>query len=440
MAEAKVDPMAGFPRNGTKDEILAWLRVKAPTGLVRRDWRNSLEKYLKKVPESYIINNLPLENLRTLMFLNEIGKYTTKGELFQAIPFEEYNESGAKITYANNNSNQKQGFIPSEKLKEIFGSAPPYFGNISPTTIARLEEFDFSVLTPTFPSVDLPEPPAELPYKEGKGITLEELKEARSQLAELIEKNKSIFLDQMAILVLPESPPLEKIKALTELIKVKFFIYSDMGRIDFEKENPIDPSSKHIGYFYNPLLGYHSFLEEYIDGTPTDGWKVRSRLANDSKELIFARAVSGLFLFLALQIPPEDISKMANQKTFVDFFQSYLYSFGFVTYDMVPLKHQMELVARVLNAHVGFNFLVVDCEKKYEKTERCGRAVMYVDNDKGTYRIIVTNVDYDANLTQDNSARLMGKYYSFDGSKGGRRKTHKQKQKKRAGKSRRWRK
>jgi hypothetical protein len=402
-----------IPQNKGKNEILQMIQGKT-------------------IIEMDEVAGRSLETLHNLYYIPEANIYASANNILRRLPMETISKN---VQYLNENSMPQIKHLSDKSLQAIFGSLPPYYSNITPTRITSLNDFDFNLLTPSYPSLDLPQPPSALPYL-NKGVTLEEIKENIPKLLAKIENNRSIYSEQMRILRSEESSPLEKIKAVTELIKIKFFIYSGLGGIEtVYKQELINQQflTTPIAYRYTDIVSYHSFLEEYAIGMNLAGWKKRERLTDDSKELVFARAVSGLFLFLVLQISPKDITSRANQNTFFDFFETYLFSFGFVTFDMIPFRKQMEMIAEILNPYVGFDFLVVDCEPEFDETERCGRGVVMIDDNKrGTYRIIVTNVNEGATITLENQSRLLGKYSTnAEGAEGGKRRTRKQKQKKR---------
>ena len=147
-----------------------------------------------------------------------------------------------------------------------------------------------------------------------------------------------------------------------------------------------------------------------------DGFKQTDKLESNSKHAIFMQNISGLIYYVISKLKREDIISIHNVGLFLNLFRSYIYNLGYTTYDMVPITRNMRMLAEKINTLLGQELMIVDCEDSTNNSERCGRYVEVFPNGE-TFHIVVTNVNYKAVLSEDNSMRLFTKYMANAGSR-----------------------
>lgn len=412
--------MEDVPRNKSRDETLAWLREKAPTGTLSRQWKNQINPRLYKqfnrmIPSPYL-NLANVDYLHDLRYINEIGKYATPQEILGKI---NHRRIGQEVDGIR---------LEDKTLLDIFGRLPPYHGDVTPRHYTSIDEFDINILKPSYPSIPYPDIPADFPDIHGRvKIAVDSVKAVEADIVATQER-----FETLRDAFQTTSDLLEKCNLLRQLIELKFKVFGPYFNVNIQEPRKIDAKA----YLELTTESYHSFLELK---NPPGNWKRTPRLQTDSKQLIFARSVGGLILYLLTHIPPEQILDIKNSKTIFSLIQKYVYELGFTTYDMIAIGDHMKLIAKEVNTYVSYDFIVFDCENG-GTTERCYRGVLYLENDAGRYRIVFTDVDMNAEITLENQMRLFQKY-STNSQKGGKRRTYKHKQsKKKLLKSRRWRK
>lgn len=414
--------MEGFPREGTREEILAWIRSKKPKGTLYHHFKDSfspeLLHMLRFTPVKFL-NNQPLENLKKIKYVPEVNEYATPEEVLIYIPFKEITKD---IIFTRNGPNNEPitetKTLSNATLMNLFGSMPPYHGTTRPELLSSLDEFDFSILELKAPSLKIPTYPEGI-KRHKSSFTEAKIQEYMESLRAEVMKTQEEF-DAAKETFLTNEDGLEKIKALTQILKLRFKTYTLLSE-EILKRNKTRPEDLILIY---DNARYHSFLEKTIIGSlPVTGWKERERLKTDSKQLVFARAVGGLIIYLLKQIPPATILNPIQSNVIFDLFQTFTYELGATTFDMIAIGETLKFIVKEINEYVGYNLLVVDCENE-GKTERCYRGVVLVDNASGKYRIILTDVTRDAVVSLENQIRLLGKY-SGKNAEGGKRKTHK---------------
>lgn len=393
--------MEGYPKDGTREEMLQWLKEKAPSGTLARVWKNQVSPQLyytyDRMIHSPYLNTAT--NLQNLQYIHELGKYATPEELLVKLPFTEISQDIDGI------------HLEDQTLMNIFGSLPPYHGDVTPTHYAKIDDFDINILQPTYPAIRYPEVPADMPDPHGRvQLTIDSLKSVEQDIIAKQQEFESLRSAFQAT-----SDPLEKCKILTQLINLKFKVYGNFFKIQISKSRERAAVGRpRIDIVKN---GYHSFLQLQ---EARSNWKELNRLSTDSKQLVFARTVGGLILFLLKQIPPEQILNSKNSNTIFTLIQTYVYQLGFTTYDMIAIGDHMKKIASELNEYLSYDFMVFDCENG-GMTERCYRGILSIPSSSEKYRIIFTDVDNNAEITFENQIRLIEKYSTKAGGK--RRKT-----------------
>jgi hypothetical protein len=404
------DRMKGFPSAGTKEQILAWLKTKEPYTLVHH-----LE------PET-----LPVEELRQLFFVNtpELSFFTTPPGLLQRLPYETVTTSIQN--YHPETYKTRSIKIPDEILLQTFGKLPPYYANGTPTSITALEQFDWNVLQPLYPTV-----PTSLEFVDYNVQlrTPEQRQTVLDYYTGEITKAQEMFQQQEEEFRTTEDP-IKKLEILINLLKLKSRTWP-RGTNDpqFNMEEPALPKVQKMS---NQRISVR--LDGHFDsfrGGEEVG-KNEGRLPNDSPQMVFARAVGGLIVYLMKQIPKEYILDRKNSDLFKELFHTYSTKLLYRSQDAVSITKHLEQVANFINEYLNYNFIVFDCDELSYKCSRGLEVVLAKDN---KYRLVFTNVGMETtSIPNDTYQRILNTYFE----KGGRRKTHKRKSKKKKSKSRRW--
>ena len=407
--------MEGYPRNGTKEEMLAWLRIHAANGTLHYKWEDSIPRQLLY---HYRVNNMLLDNqpvkyLKSIEYIPELDIYTSKEELLSTIDFRKVTKYSYKLIKN----------IPDEVLIRFFGHLPPYYGDINPILIESLEEFDFNILKPSFLEPSFPKIPSN--FRRYPNPTDEEIQAKIDKILIEINRDRDLFLS--LVNEIQRNPNIfDKIQSLTKIIELKFKLYGPFPGVDLVKAMKNEKRKINYDTHYRVHFSgaYSSFLEKKVTVGMMNGYKQPYRLNSDSISLKFIRAVGGLILYLLTRIPSEDYLEIKNSEIIFNLLRTYIYNFGFSTYDMIPMQNHLEIIRDIVNRHTNYEYIVIDCEDK--NTERCARALLLVPTETRS-RIIITNVNDNAEVTIENQIRLINKY-SLDLMSGGKRvKTYKRK-------------